>query len=123
MITIKEAVTDIEKQVTYFIVESSTNSNLKNLSADEIAESGWIKNRIDTMFQENNFTINQIKHYYEQFCQKELLMELGCIDAQLEDKHLYAKNLVDSVINSIVKSSIHFQIYKLLKTLKNVSPT
>lgn len=122
MITVEKAFQDVVNQLEYFVKESKNRDiEINKLSAKELSESGWIKQRIESVFNENNFTVNQIQKYYEKFCQDEILMELGCIDAQLGDDKIYAKDLIASCIDSIVKASIHLRIYKHLKVLKDDS--
>jgi hypothetical protein len=120
--TLEKGIKDIKNQIDHFLGEDCLNKQLSIQldSAQKLAEDGWIMSRINTMFQENNYTAKETKAYYDKNLQDVDILELGALEFSFPDKEgpIYAHEFVHSVVKVITIHSIHLEIYHYLKQKK-----
>lgn len=120
--TIKSGINDIKKQIEYFLSPACKNKDLsiQKESAEEIIKEGWVKKRVDNLFQENKYSDKDVSTFFKEFCENVPIGQIGLIEINFpEQNNTTLGKLINQIKKQFVIEFCNLQISNYLKKMKN----
>lgn len=120
--TIKSGINDVKKQIEYFLSPACKNKDLsiQQNTAEEIIKEGWVKKRIDNLFEENKYSNKDIAVFFKEFMENVPMSQMGLIEINFpEQEQTTLSELLQQIKKQFVIEFCNLQISNHLKEIKN----
>ena len=122
--TIKSGINDVKKQIEYFLSRACKNKDLtiQVEPADKVIAEGWVKKRVDSLFEENKYSDKDVANFFKEFCESIPINKMGGIEIEFpEENSITLGELLNKIKKQFVIEFCNLEISTFLRNLKKTN--